>query len=146
MSSRVNISQWIVKTVRIPVQRLRVGSVGHYCIRADEPADSRIVVPGPVVVKPRPIQPLAGEFPIRVQRAAGVPGRAERVIPCVSILSSGTIGYHAGAAQAVLVDVAQVGAVAQGYQPYSVVKVLSNSKIVVYRASRETSNCPRQGS
>jgi hypothetical protein len=64
MPARVNVPQRIIKTIGVPVVTLRIGRVGDNGIRADKPPQPCIIVPGIVEVKPRLVQPLAGELDI----------------------------------------------------------------------------------
>ena len=61
MSTRVNIPQWIIKTVGISVEALRINRVLNNDIRTNKPPQRCIIIPGVVEVKARFIEPLAGE-------------------------------------------------------------------------------------
>ena len=60
MPTRIHVLQRIIQAVAIAVESLRVGGIGYYGIRADEPAYCRIVVAGVVEIEAAVVQPLAG--------------------------------------------------------------------------------------
>jgi hypothetical protein len=58
MPARVYVSEWIIQAIAVPVKALGVGGIRYNGIRADESAHACIIVPCPVIVKPRTIQSL----------------------------------------------------------------------------------------
>jgi len=86
---------------------LRVGGIGYDCIRADEATDRGVIIAGAVIVETGIIQALPGELFIRGDRAGGQPCPAEdRELDRPGYVAAG-IRHHRGAAQGVLVNVAQ---------------------------------------
>jgi len=107
MPTRVCVPQRIVEAIRIPVQTLRIGRVGNYAIRADEPPYGSVVIPCIVVIQPRLIQSLTRKQLVCGQRSGGAPGSAEREISYFAHLSAACIRGHAGGAEVVGVQILQ---------------------------------------
>ena len=84
------------------IKELRVCVFWHYAIRTDKPPNICIIVSGIVVIKPRIIQPLAGEEPVRGDGAGA--GGAVRVVLHAAHLSAITRGHHRRAGDVVLMD------------------------------------------
>jgi hypothetical protein len=61
LPTRIYILQRIIQTVAIAVKALRIGGIGYYRIRADEPAYLRVVVSGIIVVQPGGVKGVARE-------------------------------------------------------------------------------------
>ena len=80
MPARINVLQWIVIAIAIPIETLRVPIVRHNRIRAYKPANRRIIIAGVVVVQAGIVQPLAGEQLVRIQRAGCGAGGSVRHI------------------------------------------------------------------
>ena len=61
MPARVYILQRIIKAIAVAVITLGIGRVRYNGTRAYKPPYRWVIVPCPVIVKPRIVQPLTGE-------------------------------------------------------------------------------------
>ena len=67
---RVNVPQGVVQAVAVAVQGLGVGGALDNGIGTDKPPDSRVIIPGAVVVQAGAVQPLPGELFVGGLKAA----------------------------------------------------------------------------
>jgi len=81
VASGVNVSQRIIKRIRIPVETLRIGRAGDQRIRLDEAAKRRVVGAGVVKVQADGcVFDLPGEAPRGGRGAVGVARSTPRMI------------------------------------------------------------------
>ena len=113
MTCRVRILQWIVNTIRIPVEIMWIGRIGHKGIRADEPAYCGVIEACAVVVEPGVVEALAGELLVGVNCAARCPGLAVGIVLDAPHLFAICVGNHGGAREVVLVNETQFCAILQ---------------------------------
>ena len=105
MPRRVYVLQGIIYAVRVAVQGLGIGRALYNDIRADEPADSRVIVAGAVVVQTGAVQSLTCELLIGGDIAC--PGTAVGIIANIIHQVAAAVGDQRRAGEVVLVDVLQ---------------------------------------
>ncbi len=97
----IDIPQWIIKCVRISIQRLRVARSRHNRIRADEAPDVLVVVARPVVVDVtgRRLVALPGEAVVRRQHRREPRRAPKRLVPQAAGRPTVRIGRQARRAE-----------------------------------------------